>query len=197
MTEDARVDAYIEAAAPFAQPILRHMREIVHAACPETEETLKWSMPAFLYKDRQICGMAAFKAHAGVHFSRREVAGEAGMKGQGMGQFGKVTSVADMPADDVLAAMVAEAMALVDAGGKAPRLATKKPPAEMPDDLRAALDAVPAAAAAFAGFPPSAQREYIEWVIEAKQAATRARRLATTVEWTAEGKRRYWQMAGR
>lgn len=198
MAHDPRIDAYISAAAPFAQPILHHFRSLVHAAAPQVEEAMKWSMPAFLHNGHQICGMAAFKAHASVNFWHREVAGgPGGMKREGMGQFGKMTSVTDLPADDEITAMVAEALALVDAGAKTPRTATTKPPLEMPGDLDAALDAVPAAAAAFAGFPPSARREYIEWVIDAKQPATRARRIATTTQQCAEGKRRYWNMAGR
>lgn len=196
MPKDARIDAYIAKAAPFAQPILAHIRDVVHRAAPDIEEALKWSMPAFLHAGHQICGMAAFKAHATFGFWQREVAGGAANP-SAMGQFGKLTSVADLPDEAALAVMVRDAMALVDAGAKTRRAATPKPPLSIPDDLRAALDAVPAAAAAFDGFPPSAQREYADWIVEAKQPATRARRLAQAVEQCAEGKRRYWAMGGR
>lgn len=193
MPEDPRVKAYIGAAAPFAVPILRHFRALVHSAIPQTAETIKWGMPFFEYGGRQVAMMAAFKAHVGVAiFDGTPMSG-----GDGMGQFGKLADVSDLPDDAALLALLARAVALVDAGVKPKRAVTAKPPLAMPDDLRVALDAVPAAAAAFHGFPPSAQREYIEWALEAKQEATRARRIATTVAQCAEGKRRYWNMAGR
>lgn len=194
MSNDPRIDAYIERAAPFAQPILRHFRGLVHSADPDATENIKWGMPFFEHGGKILAMMAAFKAHAGIGiFDGTPMSG-----GEGMGQFGKLTSVADLPDDVVLTAAIQNAVTLVGAGKPTMRPAIKpKPPLEMPADLRAALDAVPAAAAAFAGFPPSAQREYIEWALEAKAAATRERRIATTVAQCAEGKRRYWAMAGR
>jgi uncharacterized protein YdeI (YjbR/CyaY-like superfamily) len=193
MPSDPRIDAYIDKAAPFAQPILQHFRALVHTAHPVTDETIKWGMPFFVHDGRVLAMMAAFKAHAGIGiFDGTPMSG-----GEGMGQFGKLTSVADLPDDETLVAAIRNAVTLVQAGKPTMRLAKAKPPLEIPNDLRAALDAVPAAATAFDSFPPSAQREYAEWVIEAKQAATRERRIATTVEWCSEGKRRYWSMAGR
>jgi uncharacterized protein YdeI (YjbR/CyaY-like superfamily) len=196
MPTDPRVDAYIEKAAPFARPILVEIRRMMHAACPEFGEAIKWGMPFFVLGEVPIANMAAFKEHAAFGFWRREVPGEA--KPGAMGRFGRLTSVDELPDEAALAAMVQEAIGIAQAGGKTKRTPPgSKPPFETPVDLRAALDAVPAAAAAFDGFPPSAQREYADWVSEAKQAATRARRIGTTVEWCAEGKRRYWSMAGR
>jgi hypothetical protein len=193
MPVDPRVDAYIEKSAPFAQPILQHFRKVVHDTAPDASETIKWGMPFFEYRGRPVAMMAAFKAHAGIGiFDGSSMAG-----GDGMGQFGKLASVADLPDPAALTALIGKALALVESGAPTMRTVKKKPPLEMPADLRAALDAVPAAAAAFAGFPPSAQREYIEWALEAKQEATRARRIETTVAQCAEGKRRYWAMAGR
>jgi uncharacterized protein YdeI (YjbR/CyaY-like superfamily) len=191
---DPRIDAYIEAAAPFAQPILQHFREVVQEAVPDVGETIKWGMPFFEHKKRPIAMMAAFKAHAGIGiFDGSPMAG-----GDGMGQFGKLKAVADLPDVAILFELLRKAVALVESGAPAMRPATaKKPPLAVPDDLRAALDAVPAAAAAFDGFPPGAQREYIEWALEAKQQATRARRIETTVAQCAEGKKRYWAMVGR
>jgi uncharacterized protein YdeI (YjbR/CyaY-like superfamily) len=193
MPEDPRVEAYIDNAASFAAPILRHFRARVHAGIPQMAETIKWGMPFFEYRGRQIAMMAAFKAHAGVAiFDGTPMSG-----GNGMGQFGKLTDVGQLPDDAAIAKLLTQAAALIDAGGKPARTVAKKPPLAMPADLRAALDAVPAAAAVFDGFPPSAQREYIEWALEAKQEATRARRIETTVAQCAEGKRRYWNMGGR
>ena len=194
MSRDPRVDAYIAKQADFARPILEHLRETVHAACPEAEETLKWSMPSFLYKGKILAGMAAFKAHATFGFWRSsEVLGE-GATRDAMGQFGRLTSLADLPPPDALRDLVRKAMAAIDSGPAAPR--PKKPPKPelpTPDDLRAALDGAPKAAATFDNFPPSCRRDYVEWVTEAKRPETRAKRVAQTVEWLAEGKRRNWK----
>jgi hypothetical protein len=193
MPHDPRVTAYVENAAAFAQPILRHFRERVHAVVPAAGEVIKWGMPFFEYRGRPLAMMAAFKVHAGMAiFDGTPMSG-----GDGMGQFGKLTDVRQLPNDAALALLLAQAVTLIESGAKPVRTVTKKSPLPMPADLRAALDAVPVAAAAFYGFPPGAQREYIEWALEAKQEATRARRIATTVAQCAEGKRRYWNMGGR
>ena len=52
----------------------------------------------------------------------------------------------------------------------------------IPDDLAAALAADGGAAAAFRNLSYSHQREYVEWIDEAKRAETRARRIGGTVE---------------
>jgi hypothetical protein len=197
MTHDPRVDAYIAKSATFAQPILTHVRAVVHRASPEIDEAIKWSMPFFDYRGGPLANMAAFKAHAAFGFWRRDGAGPE-KEGEGaMGQFGKLTSIADLPDEATLIAMIHQAMALIDAGAKTKRAPKQpKPDLTMPDDLRAALDAVSAAAGCFDAFPPGAQREYIEWVIEAKQPATRAKRIGQAVEWCAENKRRHWKYQG-
>ncbi|MEA3002239.1 MAG: hypothetical protein QOH81_1027 [Sphingomonadales bacterium] len=195
MPRDPRVDAYIARQAGFARPILDHLRAAIHAACPETVETLKWGMPSFLHKGKILAGMAAFKAHATFGFWRSgEILGETGGERDAMGQFGRLTSIADLPPPDALDGLIRKAMAVIDSG-PAPVKAKKPPKPELPapDDLRAALDAAPKAAAIFDGFPPSCRREYVEWVTEAKRPETRAKRVAQTVEWLAEGKRRNWK----
>jgi uncharacterized protein YdeI (YjbR/CyaY-like superfamily) len=194
MKTDPRVDAYIARQADFARPILEHLRAVVHAACPDGEETLKWSMPSFLHKGKILAGMAAFKAHATFGFwSGSMVVPRAEERSSGMGQFGRLTSLADLPSRAQLEDLVKKAMKLIDEGVKPVRDKHRKEPFTVPQDLRAAIDALPAAAATFDGFPPSCQREYVEWVTEAKRDETRAKRLAQTVEWLAEGKRRNWK----
>jgi uncharacterized protein YdeI (YjbR/CyaY-like superfamily) len=194
MSRDPRVDAYIARQADFARPILEYLREVVHAACPECEEALKWSSPSFMYKGEILAGMAAFKAHATFGFWKGSlVVGEGDAQASGMGQFGKLTSIDDLPPRDKLEALVGKAMRLTEGGVKAPRDKHPKAPLFVPQDLRAAIDAVPAAAATFDGFTPSCRREYVEWVTEAKRDETRAKRLAQTIEWLAEGKKRNWK----
>ena len=193
MKTDPRVDAYIERQADFARPILTHLRETVHAACPDCEETLKWSMPSFMYRGEILAGMAAFKAHATFGFWKSSLVVGEREKDSGMGQFGRIQSLADLPPRAELEKMVKKAMALTDQGVKAPRTQQKKGPFEVPDDLNAGLAGNAAAQRTFEAFPPSCQREYVQWIVEAKRPETRARRLAQAVEWMAEGKRRNWK----
>ena len=195
MKMDPRIDAYIERQADFARPILEHLRQTVHSACAECEEMLKWSMPHFMYKGEMLAGMAAFKQHATFGFWRGSLVVESDAEpASGMGQFGKLRSIDDLPPRAVLEALVKKAMKLTDEGVKSPRATKKeKPPLTVPDDLRSALDGNKAAAATFAAFPPSFQREYVDWVTEAKREETRAKRVAQAVEWMAEGKRRHWK----
>jgi len=188
---DGRIDSYIEKAQPFARPILEKVRERVHAVVPEAEETLKWSMPSFTLNGKILLGMAAFKAHATVGFWRGQ---ELGMerKDDAMGQLGRLTSVADLP--DNFDELLRQAAELTNSA-PAPRKPkhSPKPPPEMHPAFAAALARAPKAKAVLDGFPPSAQRDYLEWISEAKQDSTRAKRIATAVEWLAEGKRRHWK----
>jgi uncharacterized protein YdeI (YjbR/CyaY-like superfamily) len=192
-TLDPRFDAYIARSKDFARPILVHLREVVHAACPEVEETMKWSMPHFMHQG-MLCGMAAFKEHCTFGFWKGALVVEDAAQDSGMGQFGRITSIKDLPNKKVLTAYIKKAMKLNEEGVKAPPRKTKiKPPLKVPDDLAAALKKNKAAAKAFAGFSPSHQREYVDWITEAKRDETRQKRLATTLEWLAEGKTRHWK----
>jgi len=195
-TRDARVDAYIAKSADFARPILAHLREVVHAACPDAEETMKWSFPHFQYKGL-LCSMAAFKEHCAFGFWKGSliVGAGHGEVEKAMGQFGRIAGLSDLPSKKVLTGYIKEAMRLNDEGVKAPARSKPKPPAEVavPDDLARALEANEKAGAAFEGFSPSHKREYINWITEAKTEATRTRRLATAIEWMAEGKPRNWK----
>ncbi len=191
---DPRIDDYIARQADFARPILDHLRGAIHAACPEAEETLKWGMPAFMYKGEILASMAAFKQHATFGFWRgSEVLGDGQAKLDAMGQFGRLRSVADLPDPETLRDLIGRAMELTEAGVKPVRNKTVKAELVVPEDLQAALQQNKAAAATFAAFPPSCRREYAEWVSEAKRPETRAKRIAQAVEWMAEGKRRHWK----
>jgi uncharacterized protein YdeI (YjbR/CyaY-like superfamily) len=195
-TRDDRVDAYIAKSAEFARPILTHLRDVVHAACPEVEETMKWSFPHFMYKGI-LCSMAAFKQHCsfGLWKSSLIIEGGSDDVAKGMGQFGRITDVSDLPSKRILSGYIKEAMKLNDAGVKSPTRSKPKTPREVvvPDDLSIALQKNKKALAAFEKFPPSHKREYIEWITEAKTDATRSRRLETAIEWMAEGKPRNWK----
>lgn len=195
-TTDPRIDAYIEASEPFARPILAYLREVVHAACPQAEETIKWSFPHFQHRGI-LCSMASFKQHCAFGFWKGSlILGPGGKSVEAMGQFGRITRIEDLPPREVLEGYVREAARLNEEGVRSPtrsKPAEPRPEAPIPDDLAAALAASDAARATFEGFPPSQRREYVEWITEAKTDATRRRRLEQAVEWMAEGKRRHWK----
>jgi len=194
-TKDPRIDAYIARAPEFARPILEHLRTVVHEACPGLVENIKWGMPSFEYKGL-LCGMAAFKAHATFGFWKGEliVGRDDRDPNDAMGQFGKLTSVRDLPAKSVLKGYVKQAMALNEAGTTVKRAPRRpKPALRMPADLRAALEKSAKARATWDEFPPSARRDYVEWILEAKTPATRTKRIASSAEWIRAGKRRHWK----
>ena len=192
MSTDPRVDAYIAKAQPFARPILEHIRKRVQAAAPEAEETMKWSAPTYTVGDKIAMGMAAFKAHAVVHFWRGQEMGIEVSK-DAMGQLGKLTSVDDLPPDGELDSLIRKAVELSQTPAPRKPKHEPKPAPEMHPEFEAALAKVPKAKAALDGFPPSAQREYLEWISEAKQDATRQKRIGDAVAWLSEGKRRHWK----
>jgi uncharacterized protein YdeI (YjbR/CyaY-like superfamily) len=194
VSRDPRIDAYIAKAQPFARPILEKVRERAHSAIPGVEESIKWSMPAYLVDGKIVLITSAFKAHAALNFWRGQEIGDGQPKAGAMGQFGRLTSVADLPPDAELDALIREAAALAKTA-PAPRKPKHepKPAPELHPDFAAALARAPKAKAVLDGFPPSAQRDYFEWIAEAKQDATRQKRIATAVEWLGEGKRRHWK----
>ena len=195
--KDPRIDVYIAEAAPFAQPILKYLRKIVHAACPEAGETIKWGMPAFIYRGKILAGMAAFKAHAAFGFWHRGMeklmAKAIGKTYDAMGLLGRIMGPADLPSDKVLLHYIKTAQKLHDSGMPARVKSKPKPALPVPADLAAALKKSKKAAAAWADFSPGARREYSEWISEAKRPETRAARLATTIEWVAVGRKRNWK----
>ncbi len=194
--EDPRVDAYIASAAPFARPVLRHMRKLVHQGCPEVKETIKWSMPHFEHHGIMF-GMAAFKEHCSIGFWKGElIIGERAGSDGGMGHFGRVTSVKDLPSDQQFIEYVRQAAELNKQGIKKPAdLKPKSARRELtiPEYFRVALCKNKKAAATFEGFSYTNKMEYLEWITEAKREGTRSRRLQTAIAWLAEGKPRNWK----
>lgn len=191
-TRDPRVDAYIEKSADFARPILGRLRETVHSAIPEAEETIKWGVPYFDFEG-PVCGMAAFKRHCAFVFWKEKLVVE-DPSHEAMGQLGRIESLDDLPPKKTLNAWLKKAVKLNEEGVKAPRSVRRpRPPVEMPADLKRALAKNARARAAFEGFSPSHRREYVEWIEEAKREETRKKRLARAIEWMAEGKSRNWK----
>jgi len=193
--KDPRIDAYIEKSADFAKPIMTHLRRLIHKASPKITENIKWSMPAFEYKGL-VCGFAAFKHHCTFGFWKESLLkkGEFSTEKTAMGSFGRITSKKDLPPDDVIIKLVQQAVELNEKGIKVEK---KKSPVKtelvVPDYLTEALKKDKKAHETFESFPYSCKKEYVEWITEAKTDATRDKRLATTLEWLAEGKRRNWK----
>jgi uncharacterized protein YdeI (YjbR/CyaY-like superfamily) len=194
---DPRIDAYIADAPPFAQPILERLRTLVHSTCPDIEESIKWSKPFFSYQGSPLCMMAAFRQHCGFGFwLSKQVIGETAE--DGMGQFGKLHCVVDLRPEKRFADFVRRAMALNDAGVKPKRTRpVGKPAPHVPDALAAefAKQKHAAARATYEAFSPGKQREYVDWIDEAKTDATRHKRITAALEWLAEGKQRHWKYA--
>ena len=179
MPHDSRVDDYIEKAQPFAQPILRHLRAVAHKTLPDLEEAMKWGMPHFMLRGKNLAGMSAFKAHAAfiIHHD--------GGTSDAMGQFGKLTQMSDLPDEDNLAARLIAAREKLRTPAKA-RVA--RPEIPMPDDLAAVLSTE--ARGFLDGLAPSHRREYLVWITEAKRPETRAKRIAEAAERLAAGLKR-------
>jgi len=202
-SKDPRVDAYIARSADFARPILQHLRRLVHTGCPDVEETFKWSFPHFMHKGI-LCSMAAFKHHCAFGFWKGElilkaIDGAQSMRKEkdAMGQFGRITSLTDLPEDRLLIEWVKTAVQLNEAGVKTPSRVRSKTPKRLivPPDLVAALRENRTARTSFDGFSYSHRKEYVEWITEAKRPETRQKRLHTTVQWLAQGKPRNWKYA--
>jgi uncharacterized protein YdeI (YjbR/CyaY-like superfamily) len=176
-----KVDAYIEKARPFAQPILAHLRKAIHAGCPQVDETIKWSRPFFEYRSVILCNISGFKEHCSLGFWGLEI--------------GAILRKAGVVRDGAMGSL-----ALIESGRERSPIAARprvvkpaKPALKTPPDLKRALAKNKKASAAFAAFGPSCRREYIEWIVDAKRLETREQRIATAVTWTAEGKQRNWK----
>lgn len=198
-TPDPRVDAYIAKAAPFAQPTLEHLRRVVHGACPQVEEAIKWGMPGFMYGGRILAGMAAFKQHASFGIWQRD-GSVSDASGEGMGQYGKLADTRDLPPVAELKKALRAAMASIDAmnaGNRPAKTRATKAALPVPPALQQALDGAPAVRHRFEAMAPGCRREYIEWITEAKRDDTRARRIATLLEQVGEGKALRWKYQAR
>ena len=201
---DPRIDIYINKAQPFAQPIVEHLRELVHKACPNVEEAIKWSRPFFDYKGVILCNISAFKEHCSFGFWGEEIGAvlrEAKIVQEGgMGSLGRITTLKDLPSDKQMLSLLRQAVGFIDRGEYTSPIAARnkvvkapKPTLETPPEFAKALKADKKASTAFTALSPSCKREYIEWIADAKRAETRDKRIAQAIEWIAEGKQRNWK----
>jgi uncharacterized protein YdeI (YjbR/CyaY-like superfamily) len=196
---DSRVDAYIAKSADFAKPILTHLRELVHQASPELKETIKWSCPFFDH-DGPVCQLAAFKQHCAFGFWKEALMDDPfkilNREADTAGSLGRITSLADLPEDEILIQYIRHALSLNLQGVKAParnKIQAEKRELLVPPYFTEVLNQNLAVKEQFEKFSPSQKKEYITWLEEAKTEATRLKRLETAIEWISEGKSRNWK----
>jgi uncharacterized protein YdeI (YjbR/CyaY-like superfamily) len=198
MSASLQIDQYILKAQPFAQPILHHLRALIHHACPEVEEKIKWSMPHFDYKGSPLVHMAAFKQHCAFGFWKAALMKDKSLlenakQETAMGHLGKISSLKDLPSDKKIIAYIKEAMKLNEAGIKVEKIIKPKADIPLPDDFNLLLKKNKKAMLVFQAFSPSCRREYLEWIVDAKAEATRIKRMTQAIEWISEGKKRNWK----
>ena len=197
--KEKAIDAYIAKSADFAKPIMNHIRELVHKTCPDVEEKMKWSFPHYDYKGEMMCSMAAFKQHMAFGFWKAALMKDpvliANAKTEvAMGHLGRITSLKDLPSDKKMAAWIKEAMKLNEQGIKVAKpKPTEKKELVVPDYFVKALSKNKKAKQVFDNFAYSHRKEYLQWITEAKTEDTRNKRMATALEWIAEGKGRNWK----
>ena len=188
--KDPRIDTYIAHAGNFAKPILNRIRKLVHATCPDVEETVKWSSPFFEHKGI-LLATPAFKRHCALIFWKGRLILSKDQKAK----LRRLTSISELPGNKILTGYIKKAVELNEAGIKIPlRLKSKvKKPVIVPDYFLRALRKNKKALAAFENFSPSHKREYVEWIVEAKREETRARRLKAALAQMTKGKSRNWK----
>lgn len=197
---DPRVDAYIEKSAAFAQPILNHWRDLLHAQCPDLVETIKWGFPNFEYNKRTLFNIAAFKQHCNFGFWLAQLLSDPknvlqlSENASLGGSIGRIESMKDLPADAAMKDLIKQSMKLAEEGVKVKREVKKEPiVVEAPDYFMAELKKHKKALSVFENFAPSHRKEYIEWITGAKREETRNKRIAEAIEMMAEGKSRHWK----
>jgi uncharacterized protein YdeI (YjbR/CyaY-like superfamily) len=174
------VQQYIEQSAPFARPILLHIRSLVLTACPEVEEHIKWNMPFFMFKGEPLCSMAAFKHHCAVHIHKASIMNDPWLTDRligktAMGNFGKITHLHDLPSDEQIIGYIHKAMSL--AGIKIPRSSKPKQSLAMPSALHQFLSENPTIQQRFSKLAHAHQQEHIRAIADAKKPDTILRRL--------------------
>jgi uncharacterized protein YdeI (YjbR/CyaY-like superfamily) len=198
MAKNTTHDSYIKSAAPFAQPILSHLRHLVHKACPDVVETIKWGFPHFEYKG-VLCSMAGFKNHCTFGFWKASLMDDTEKvlhvaEKHSMGHFDRITSLTDLPSDKVLLSYIKQAAKLNEDDIKlTPRKIATDKKLSVPAYFLKALNGNEAAFETFKNFSYSNKKEYVQWVEEAKTEATRQKRLETAIDWMSEGKIRNWK----
>ena len=196
-------NTYFLKSQDFAIPILEHLQYLVHKACPEVEEALKWSFPHFLYKGKILCSMASFKEHCAFGFwlapemkdpDKIFMRDKEGVE-SAMGHLGKIKSLKDLPSDKILLKYIKEAMLLIDQGVTLSSKTKNKKADEipLPAEVLNRLKKNKSALTFFDSLSASQKNEYTNWILDAKQESTKERRIVQMIEQLSEGKTRNWK----
>ena len=200
-TKNKDVTRYIDGSPSFAKPILRRIRKLFHEASPKLSETIKWGVPYFEYNGL-VGGMARFKNHVSLGFWKsKEMADPNKLFTRGAKASMcnlHIQSLEDLPSDKILIKYVREAVKLneptaVAKQAKKKKATGKKPKPRVPSILAKAFEGQKTARKFYESLSPSCQRDYVEWITEAKRESTKEKRVATTIEWLSEGKKRNWK----
>ncbi len=193
--KNSAVDAYVIKARPFAKPILKRLRTIIHKGCPKVTEDIKWGSPFYLYQNRVLCATMAFKEHCALVFWKSAlIRRKLGKKAKDdLKLFRRISLLEELPSERDLLAYIKLAMHFNEPTTKLPPREKRSTPVKVPKELTYALQANPKALATFESFPPSKRKDYIFWILDAKTEQTRERRLETAIDWMSQGKSRNWK----
>ena len=191
-------DEYIANCEDFAQPILKHIRKLVHQSCPDVQEAIKWNFPCFVYKGANMAYTAGFKNHAtfGINLAEQMTdSRNVFIRGEktGMWNFGKLTSIEELPSDEIILEYLHEAILLHDQGVKL-HSQKAKPTAKF-EISEALIEALKKQnmLKQFETFSTYYKNEYAEWISDAKTESTRGKRIAQAIQYISEGKPRNWK----
>lgn len=178
MNRAKSVEEYIDSAVRW-QAELRRLREIL--CTTDLEEEVKWGAPCYTIDGKNVVGMAAFKAYFALWFHQGALLSDGKNvlinaqegKTKALRQW-RMTSVSEIRASDIRR-YVREAIKITREGR------TIKPersrPLVLPPELATALEGNKSAAAAYRNLRPGLQREYADYIAEAKREDTKTRRI--------------------
>lgn len=161
------------------RPLLERLRVIMNEC--EVEETVKWGQPCYTHEGKNVAGIGAFKEFVSVWFFQGALlrdehgvlvnAQEGRTRAMRQWRFQAVEEI-----DETLLRAYVDESIENQRQGKAIK-AERKKPVEVPDELAGALAEDREAGERFDALTPGKQREYTEYIAQAKLAETRVRRL--------------------
>lgn len=187
------ITAYIEKATPEFKEVMIALRSVLNNPNFDIKEDWKWGAPNF-NNEGMICWLAHFRNHVGMNFFKGTLIKDKynlfthyrEEKGNRQLKFSDINQI--IP--EQIEYYIEEAIKLNQENIK---VVKKEIDTSLPLDLETELNNNPKAKMFFESLAPSYKRDYIEWIEEAKREATRTKRLATTMEWLSEGKKKNWK----
>lgn len=188
-----KISQYIESADVKKKEILQRLRDFLNRDDFGLTEDWKWHAPNF-NSNGMVCWLAFFKSHVGLNFFKGSLIEDlhglydnASMdKGNRIIKYKTINEINE----NLLEYYIYEAIKHNKEGAK---ITSKKVEIEVPKDLAKALEKDIMAKDFFTNLAPGYKRDYIDWIISAKQEKTRLKRLETTLEWLGQGKKKNWR----